>query len=252
MWPRINLDDLAQSRPLLLLLNSRGRNLPHSFAHVDFEAIQVGHVSGAIRPAFLNGYTMLLHSQTTAETYGKLVSWDDDEDAFDWMYSGLQFHPGMGLLVLQIQQELLQFLVQCCQVIFQDLSFESLTNADIPVLPEPHTLLPTETAYPSLATLAADTPYRLPAHLDFRHLCSLASARSSAAKDHIYALREDPGYFSSVIGDYSEHRQETLLDTNGRRHPVLKEMLFGIVQLGMPLPMRIHFSFYGRLYTRKL
>jgi hypothetical protein len=111
-------------------------------------------------------------------------------------------------------------------VIFQDLSFESLTNADIPVLPEPPTLLPTETAYPSLATLAADTPYRLPAHLDFRHLRSLASARSSAAKDHIYALREDPGYFSSVIGDYSEHRQETLLDTNGRRHPVFKEMLF--------------------------
>jgi hypothetical protein len=70
MWPHINLDDLAQSRPLLLLLNFRGRNLPHSFARVDFEAIHVGHVSGAIRPAFLNGYTMLLHSQTTAETYG--------------------------------------------------------------------------------------------------------------------------------------------------------------------------------------
>lgn len=71
-----------------------------------------------------------------------------------------------------------------------------------------------------------DTPYRLPALLDFRHLCSLAAASSLATTDHIYALREDPGYFSSVVGDYSEHRQEALLDTNGRPHPVLKEYLF--------------------------
>lgn len=226
MWPYINLDDLCRSRSLLLLLNSRGRNLPHVFAHADFEAIHVGYISGAIRPAFLNGYTMLLHGQTTPETYGKLVSWDDHEDAFDWMHSGLQFHPGMGLLVLQIQQEVLQFLVQCCQAMFQDLSPGSLTGDSMAVQPEPAALLPNETAYSSLAALAEDTPYRVPAHLNFRHLRSLAAARSSAARDHIHAMREDPGYFSSVIGDYSEHRQETLVDTNGKRHPVLREYLF--------------------------
>jgi hypothetical protein len=35
-------------------------------------------------------------------------------------------------------------------------------------------------------------------------------------------LREDPGYFADILGDYSQHRQETLLDTNGMQHPVLK------------------------------
>ncbi|KAF7508121.1 hypothetical protein GJ744_009562 [Endocarpon pusillum] len=226
LFPSINLDDLSQPRPLLLMLNSRGRNLPCAFAHADFEAIHVGHVSGAIQPAFLNEYTMLLHGQTTPETYGKLLSWDEHELAFEWMLSGLQFHPGMGLLVLQIQQGVLEFLVLCCRKIMQDLPFDSLTDSSIPVQPEPATLLPNETAYTSLAALAADAPYRVPAHLDFRHIRSLAAARSSAASDHIYALREDPGYFSSVIGDYSEHRQETLLDTNGKRHDVLKEYLF--------------------------
>ncbi|ERF73677.1 hypothetical protein EPUS_00930 [Endocarpon pusillum Z07020] len=169
---------------------------------------------------------MLLHGQTTPETYGKLLSWDEHELAFEWMMSGLQFHPGMGLLVLQIQQGVLEFLVLCCRKILQDLSFDSLADSSIPVQPEPATLLPNETAYTSLAALAADAPYRVPAHLDFRHIRSLAAARASAANDHIYALREDPGYFSSVIGDYSEHRQETLLDTNRRRHDVLKEYLF--------------------------
>jgi hypothetical protein len=226
MWPYINLDDLTQLRLLLPLLNSRGRNLPCNFSHADFEAVHLGHVSGVIRPAFPNEYTMLLHGQTTPATYGKLVAWEDDDDAFDWLTSGLQFHPGMGLLVLQIQQELLQFLVQCCLAIFQDLPLEFLTDKSILVQPEPPTLLPNETAYPTLAALAADTPYRVPAHLDFRHLRSLAAARSSAANDHVYAMREDPGYFSGVVGEYSEYRQETLSDTNGNRHPVLKEDLF--------------------------
>jgi hypothetical protein len=85
LWPYINLEDLAQSRPLLLLLNARGRNLPDTFAHADFEAIHVGHVSGKIMPAFLNEHTILLHGQTTAKTYGKLLSWDDHEQAFEWM-----------------------------------------------------------------------------------------------------------------------------------------------------------------------
>jgi hypothetical protein len=132
----------------------------------------------------------------------------------------------MGLLVLQIQQEVMEFLVQCCQVILQDLPVSSLADSSIPVKPEPAALLSNETAYPSLAAMAADTPYRVPAHLDFRHLRSLVAARASAAADHIEALREDPGYFSSVVGDYSEHRQETLIDTDGKRHPVLTQTLF--------------------------
>ena len=74
LWPHINLEDLAQSRPLLLLLNAKGRNLPHHFAHAHFEAIHVGHISGKIIPAFLNENTMLLHGQTTAKTYGKFLS----------------------------------------------------------------------------------------------------------------------------------------------------------------------------------
>jgi hypothetical protein len=222
LWSYINLEDLAQSRPLLLLLNSRGRNLPHNFAHADFEAIHVGHTSDKIMPAFLNEHTTLLHGQTTPKTYGKILSWDDHEQAFNWMQSGLQFHPGMGLLVLQIQQEVLEFLVQCCQEIFQDLSFNALTDPSIPAKPEPAALLSNETTYPSLTAMAAGTLYRVPAHLDFRHLRSLAAARSSAATDHIEALREDPGYFSSVVGDYSEHQQETLLDSDGKCHSVLK------------------------------
>ncbi|KAK5017276.1 hypothetical protein LTR39_001635, partial [Cryomyces antarcticus] len=47
-------------------------------------------------------------------------------------------------------------------------------------------------------------------------------AKRSAAADHVWALREDPGYFADVVRDYKEHRQEMLLDENGRQHPILQ------------------------------
>ncbi len=120
LWPYLNIEDLVRQRSLLLLLNSRGRHLPDAFAHADFEGVHVGSASGALRPAFLDSHTMLLNGQHTAETYGQLIAWKDNEDAFTWLRSGVGFHPGMGLMVMELQQEILRFLVQCCQTISGD------------------------------------------------------------------------------------------------------------------------------------
>ncbi len=84
----------------------------------------------------------------------------------------------------------------------------------------------TESAYPSLASIAAEAPYRVPAHLDLARLRSLVAGERSAAEDHVRSLREDPGYFESVVRERSEHRVENLPDANGRPHPIAKEHLF--------------------------
>jgi len=227
LWPDINQEDLVQNRQLLLLfLTSRGRQ---AFAHADLDAFHIGRVSGAIRPVFLNESTLLLSGQRTSETYGRLVAWEDHDEAFDWMNSGFQFQPGDGLLVLERQQEILRFLVKCCYLLTQDMSVSSLVDISLPVQPEPEPILPRhiyERSYQSIAAVAAEAPHRVPAHLDLERLHSLISARRSAAEDHVWALREDPGYFAEVAQDVSEHRQETLLDINGKSHPVLKASLF--------------------------
>ncbi|KAH9208172.1 hypothetical protein DL95DRAFT_415000 [Leptodontidium sp. 2 PMI_412] len=72
----------------------------------------------------------------------------------------------------------------------------------------------------------AEAPYCLPARLDFNRLKFLVNAKLLSVGDHIRCLREDPGHFADVLGDWSEHRQEKLLDMNGKRHPVLGEPLF--------------------------
>lgn len=225
-WPYINLEDLVKPKSLLLFLNARGRHLPEAFAHADFDATHLGQTSLAIRSAFLNGHTMLLHGQKTAETYGQLISWDEDDEAFDWMHTGTQFHPGWGLQVLETQQRILRFLVQCCFLILQDMFTASLTDVAVPVQPEPSFVSRGETEYPSLALITAEAPYRVPLHLDFERLRAIIAAKRSAAEDYIWGLREDPGYFAEIVGDWTEHRQEKLLDTNGKRHPVLDKPLF--------------------------
>jgi hypothetical protein len=53
LWPYITVEDLVQAKSLLLFLNSRGRNPPSKFAHADFEASNLGRVSGAIVLPFL-------------------------------------------------------------------------------------------------------------------------------------------------------------------------------------------------------
>jgi hypothetical protein len=121
LFPYINLEDLSKAKNLLLLLHSRGHTKPHVFAFFDFETQQIGLTSGAIVPPYLGSYTMLLTGETSPETYGRLLSWDDDDNAWDLYTSQIGFQPGEGLIVMEIQDRLLRFLVQCAETIVNDL-----------------------------------------------------------------------------------------------------------------------------------
>ena len=223
-WPYINQQDLS-TRSLILFINSRDRNPPSMFARADVDATHLGSVGHFIdEPAFLLGYTLFMDGET-AETYGKLVSWDDDPDALDLMCFQRQFTPGDGLRVFELQEKIYPFLVKCCELILHDLvESGSLYDDRFPIVSEnPATTNTVSTAatemLPSLASVSAEAPYRLPANLDLERLRGILAARLSAAEDHLWALREDPGYFGDTIKDWSEHRNDRLLDTWGNTHP---------------------------------
>ncbi|ETI22912.1 hypothetical protein G647_04706 [Cladophialophora carrionii CBS 160.54] len=90
---------------------------------------------------------------------------------------------------------------------------------DLPGQPEPPPIVASGTSYAQLSSVAAEAPYRLPAKLDTRRLVILVEAKRAAAEDHVWDLREDPGYFASVAVDQAQHRQESLLDIRGQGHP---------------------------------
>ncbi|KAF2111934.1 hypothetical protein BDV96DRAFT_580891 [Lophiotrema nucula] len=217
LWPYINLEDLMKPKPLLIFLNSRGRNRPDKFVHSDLELAHLGQVSGATMPAFLNEYTMNFIGRNTPATYGEIVSWDDDDEAFEHLTNGIGMDPGHGLLAMEIQQKIWGFLVACCEQLLRDVSLDALTGGNI--LLEPGSLSSIDASITSLDVVALEAPYRTPTNIDLSRLISLASAERDSMEDSLWSLREDPSYFAEVMQDYAEHRQEMILDDQGHKHP---------------------------------
>ncbi|KAH8198824.1 hypothetical protein TruAng_006992 [Truncatella angustata] len=223
IWPSINQEDLGDPKTLPLLLDARGRTHPNESAAADGEAMHLRKVTMAIVPIFLNQYVMILNGVTQQEDYGRLVAWDEHEDAFDWMHTRKQFLPGEGLLILEHQQRVLQFLVQCCQKILHDIPLEQMTSDAFAIQPEPQLKISVDASgLSSLAVLAKEAPYRPPTLLDLDKIESLLAARTARAENHVWALREDPSYFAEALLEIKEHRQEMIKDIRGDIHPILK------------------------------
>ncbi|EQL04262.1 hypothetical protein OCS_00012 [Ophiocordyceps sinensis CO18] len=221
MWPYINQEDLSTPKALLLLLHARGLHHPSQFAAADGEAMHLGKVTMSLLPIFLNQHVMRLNGVLDAKEYGQLLAWDDHPDAFDWMHTRKQFLPGEGLDILEAQERTLAFLVSCCLKILHDIPAETLTTDVFPPQPAPHLKSEKETdGLESLAVMAAEAPYRVPAQLDLGRIEALLRAKLSAAEDHLWSLREDPGYFAERLLEIQEHREEMLKDIFGDAHPV--------------------------------
>lgn len=172
---------------------------------------------------------MLLIGQKSASKYGRLISWDDDVNAFDMMSSGIGIQPGEGLLIMEIQQRKLGFLRSCAETILQDLPLQDTTVPKQPSSPDLSTGRngPSEDSeWPSLTQEILEAPYRVPDQFDIERLRSFVSAKCGEAEDHIWFLREDPAYFKSTVLDWSEHRQEKILNINGSTHPILRRDTF--------------------------
>lgn len=111
MMPYINQQDLCRTEPLLLMLNSRGRNPPGHFQHKDPAATRFGYQTLSVQvPLFLDGYVMNTPVQETPDGYGELI-------AFDWhKFPNLpnlssEEIPGLSLWLLNIWDRLYEFLV---------------------------------------------------------------------------------------------------------------------------------------------
>ncbi|KAK5653650.1 hypothetical protein OQA88_8680 [Cercophora sp. LCS_1] len=205
LWPHINQEDMVKPSNFLLLLNARARHPPSTFAAGDFANARFGPLMLGIEPVSCEA--PLIMRLTTAKR--------DHEE----------LPAGEGLLVLEIQERLLYFLVKCSLAILRDVPYQSFFRQDMyPIRPEPR--LKTEAESNGFASLVATTtemPYRVPSGLDCARMERILGARVDAAKDHIRALREDPEYFVGYLNEARAHRAELRNDTEGNPHPVLLE-----------------------------
>lgn len=222
IWPYINQEDLSKPKTLPLLLNARGRHDPCDFASADGAAMRLGVSHRVFRLECLLQYVMILNGAYSPDEYGKLLAFREDRNAMGWFLDGRQFSPAKGLIILEAQERVLGFLVSCCKQIMHEIPEHTLMSDAFPIKPTPELQTEADTGgFHSLAIMAAEAPYRVPAHLDFGRIESLLAAQASAAEDHMWSLREDPGYFADMQRELKDHRQEFIRDTNGKLHPAL-------------------------------
>ena len=230
--PLINVEDLLHGEKFLLFLNSRARHHPEAFAWGDLNALRLGaFVPGLYDPYLIvEGHTMMLTGQRTPETYGQLISWSEDSRALEWVLSDVHmlFHP--GLLVLRARSRILRFLViMAIRLLEQEVN-------GLPAVPQTET--PRIRLFPGspLESVIAETLYRIPITLDVSQILSIPDAKRRASIDHVFALREDLGYFAEALIEVAEPQPESL----------------PFALTGMPLAEdRKESAFLWRLSTRK-
>jgi len=111
-----------------------------------------------------------------------------------------------ALIVLQIQQPLMAFLVKICLELLPDVEggldgFKAFFQA--PEQPEPPEIRTTkEDGWDSAFALAQDSPYTAPQWDDFLKIMSSIAARIHEWKDHAWAMRDDPSYFTNAVSEF--------------------------------------------------
>lgn len=218
LLPHLNVEDLAGSKAFLVLLQARARNAPDVFAFSDYHSAQLGVASKCINPRIIEDDGHHFMRLVGSDSYGTIFTFP--EDAEDTPTSVGDVKVEVGELILEIQDRTLDFLVKCAQNIMHDIEQENLTGDAYPILPPlPVLARNNSTEIITIPSLAEEGPYRVPHAMDFDKLLLLIEAKRSECENHMWTLREDPGYFFETATSRGEHRQESVYDDRGEQHP---------------------------------
>ncbi|KAI4612870.1 hypothetical protein J4E80_006925 [Alternaria sp. BMP 0032] len=232
MVPFLNMEDLLQPGTFLTLLSSRGHNPIVSFSQTEFVHAPLTRWSEDTLQFHLQTYTMFFAGKDTRATYGRLKYWRSKSEARQSIHKGRSVYPGHGLQILGIQKILYTFLQRCCFLLVGDLLSNEKARLDqYPVICRPKSLFNAATDHKSRAEVSLMTPYGVSGQLSFDRLRCVISSKVGELEDHIWALREDPGYFSEVFNDYKTHRSEYIPSLDGNVSAIMKEQPYAIYGL---------------------
>ncbi|KAK8006464.1 hypothetical protein PG991_012761 [Apiospora marii] len=223
MWPDLNLEDLVLPEPLPLMLSARSSaHDPSSFADADW-ARSIYATNGLAISAyrsfamqFFPSGNSVFRNEHSADTYGKIKQCDSDCTHSGLAACRIGFDVGRGVLLLEVQARIYDFLVKICKTVLHDKDRSELTGSHIPTIPRPLEDTTTSASLGSLKAAAIRAPYRVPAEMDTDRMLEMVSAKLDAAEDHLHSMREDPAYFAGVLRDFETHDIDWLLQRTGK------------------------------------
>ena len=205
--PELNIQDFVEDpNHLLLWLQSRSIVAPHHFARRDRSSLWWAICKGFLRPRYLKGYVIEFSDDDDAQHVAVLRRISNQDDYTRAILHEGQLSIGDGLLVLQKQAVTFAFLVKCCELLLHDLlPLGLLPMADLKPI---HAVVITRLDSGGMSTILRTTkerPYCKPSNLHLEELQQIVQARLSSSRDHILALREDPGYFAESASETYQH-----------------------------------------------
>lgn len=111
-----------------------------------------------------------------------------------------------GFQVLLVQHGILSFLLSCARSILHDFPDEILFDGPLQEAPPVAQILVNEHAeHSSFTDVLNIAPYRGWDSLNFSRLRNYVQGALRTHRDHIWALREDPGYFADTVQECLDH-----------------------------------------------
>ncbi|KAJ7506566.1 hypothetical protein B0H11DRAFT_1706585 [Mycena galericulata] len=199
------------------LLHARAHYFPSQFAWFDDDTLHFGIVAHGIQRYHALDCAMVSFGDES--TYGKVLEYSEPLDESDenspdggqmehLLHESMSF--GDGLVVLETQSKLMDFLLATVSKILIDLDLSKLTPAaplPAPVIP----ILNTEFQWKSSARTNVLRPYGPPPVFSIDDIAVLLESQYELAMQHLSDLRTDPMYLAETLQSYYQHRLETIL-----------------------------------------
>jgi hypothetical protein len=219
LWPFINQQNLSKPKSFLIYLNARGRSPPCNFILTEMEFSDNGQVHS--HHVDVSALTIYFSRDLNPHTYGR-VSTPGQVDSDCASVDGVHCRLISGLQLLQVQEGILKFLVTCCKLILHDMAEDAMMLTPIQAEPPSSELqIHINVGHKSFSDAVVIAPYRNRGIIEIDRLQQYTGAAYNDAKDHVWMLREDPGYLAETILDISNHKPEQCRDIRNRVHPSL-------------------------------
>ncbi|KAI4680536.1 hypothetical protein J4E81_010066 [Alternaria sp. BMP 2799] len=205
-FPYINLKCLTQSKPLLAFIHARGRKSPWNFASIEEEFLLLAKTTPCNDLDFCNGTAVAFSRDADPATYGKLVRDRIPGQNFRATEESFEICARSSIRILQMQEYILEFLLRCSTAILHEISWDQLFDYAIQDEPPPVDLLEDdEVGHATFSNVLMSAPYYGWDSLNFVRLRGYVSAILDTQKEHIRAMREDPGYFADTLLEFEQH-----------------------------------------------
>lgn len=174
------------------------------------------------------------------ENYGTSRHFGTKEEAEEFEMNGHGKGLGTSLQILHAQNRLLKFLIHCCENTLSHFDSESLTSDQYPVKAEPPALLADNDVTASFVHATAMQPFLAPDIIDFSRMRHLMGMTVRSSEEHVWLLREHPGYFAETYENIINTDTAFLEDVNETPSPDPSRMMLYLAHLSTSL--RAHYT----------